>query len=109
MTWTGEALLRLAKERCKTCIFGEQSPLRPGRFAELRAAWEERGGETFQVCHQWGAWDEDDPQQDGRPEGPPVVCRGFYEVMYQGRGIPVAAIQIAERLGGLEEVEVSDG
>lgn len=97
--------LTVMPEKCASCIFGPNTPIPPERFAELRAQWEARGNETFQVCHQTGAWDVDDP--DDEPPEEYSVCRGFYDEMVVRRGLPVAIIQIAERLGFLDVLEPS--
>lgn len=99
---SGEPLLRVMAEKCSSCIFGPNSPLRRGRFEDLRAHWEKQGAEAHQVCHLTGAWDEDDEDEERPDPSTLAVCRGFYQEMYIERGLPVAALQIAERLGLLD-------
>lgn len=98
--------LRIMAGKCSSCIFGPNSPVAPERFAELRALWEQRGAEAYQICHQTFTGDTDDEdyvQPDMTSEA--AVCGGFYEEMYQRRGIAVQVIQVAERMGWIEFVE----
>jgi hypothetical protein len=99
--------LRVMPEKCSSCIFGPNSPIRPGRFEDLREQWERKANETYQVCHQTSVWDPDDPEDGPDPEDDPAVCRGWYDEMYLKRGVPVQIIQIAERLGLLDLGETS--
>lgn len=92
-------LLIVQAQQCSTCVFGPNSPISPERFRDLREQWERRGGETYQVCHQTATWTPGEDDEDAPPLEEQRVCRGFYDEMYVRRGVPVAAIQIAERLG----------
>ena len=59
---------KVCASRCKTCIFGPNTPLPRERFAELAKGWAKmRGG--HQVCHQHGT-------SEG---GEDVYCRGFWD------------------------------
>jgi hypothetical protein len=98
---TDEPWLRVMTERCETCIFGPHSPVSAERFAELRKLWEQRGAEHYQVCHHSAVGDIDDEDEMATVLTEGVVCRGWYDEFYVRRGTPVAAIQIAERLGHL--------
>ena len=95
-------VVHVMAERCFSCIFGPNSAVGPERFAELRESWERRGDEHYQVCHMTSVWDPDDPEDEGPDENDtPAVCRGYFDEMYKRRGVPVALLQIAERLGRL--------
>lgn len=94
--------LRVMREKCGSCIFGPHSPLRAGRFEELRRAWEQRGAETYQVCHVTSTWDASDPEDGPAPDDAPAVCRGFFDAMYLTDRVRPAALTIAERLGLLD-------
>lgn len=99
--------LHVQPEKCSSCIFGPNSPVSPERFADLRAQWERRGNEKFQICHQVavgntddeGNWDEE--EEDLSIEAV-SVCRGWYDEMYLKRGVASQIVQVAERLGLLD-------
>lgn len=99
--------LHVQPAKCDSCIFGPNSPVSAERFADLRAQWEQRANEKFQVCHQTATWNTDDEGEWEDGEDQPgietiSVCRGWYDEFYVRRGVPVAIIQIAERLGLLD-------
>lgn len=98
-----DGLVHVMHEKCSTCIFGPNTPLtRDGRFLELREAWTQRNAEMAQVCHQTSYWDDLDPEDGPEPDDVIAICRGWYDEFFIERGLPVAAIQIAERLGVLD-------
>lgn len=82
----GERGLRIASERCSTCIFrpGNLMTLRPGRVRDM--VDDVRQHDSYVVCHQ----------TLGDDLG--VVCRGSYEAAY------TSPLQIADRLGFVELV-----
>ena len=81
--------LMLRRARCETCIYGPNSPLRKGRLADLKRAWEAR--DTHQVCHKEAV--EKKPEQ--------VMCRGFYDA---NPGVGQLR-RMAERMGWLEVID----
>ena len=59
---------KVCEAKCKTCIFGPNSPLKRARFAAMAAKWAKMKG-GHQTCHQWGVTEG----------GEDVWCRGFWE------------------------------
>ena len=83
---------RVYDQRCKSCIFGKNSPVTPERFAELKAAWEQ--DDTVQECHTATLREEH------------IGCRGHYEAARNG-GIPHPIFGIMIGLG-FEGLSISD-
>jgi hypothetical protein len=81
--------VRVMKEKCETCIFrsSNRMSLMPGRVREMLA--EVRRSDGCIPCHE----------TLGLPEQ--AVCRGQFEVL------KTAPLQIAERLGVIEETVLS--
>lgn len=80
-------VVRVKKEKCETCIFrpGNVMGLRPGRVAGM--VRDTRADEGVIPCHETYDLEEQ------------AVCRGFYELEPKP-----GPLQIAERLGCIEEV-----
>ena len=91
--------LKVASERCASCIFGPNSPLRHDteRMRELSEAW--RAQDTHQICHAFGHGEVDD---DGNEVlvGEEVVCRGFFDTQPHGQ-----LLRIAGRINCIEFVD----
>jgi hypothetical protein len=77
--------VHVKRSMCRTCIFrpGNLMQLRPGRVRQMVS--EARANESAIICHT-------------TLDGPNAVCRGFFD------RFATAPLQIAERLGYLEEV-----
>lgn len=82
--------VRILAEKCSTCIFhpGNRMHLEPGRVKEMVEGSLEN--DSAIICHSTLGQEEQ------------AVCRGFYEAH------KTTPLQIAERLGLIEEVEVTE-
>lgn len=61
---------KVMAERCKTCIFSQNTPISRERFLELREAW--RKEDIQQECHQATVAHQH------------IACRGHFDQWYNG-------------------------
>jgi len=87
-------MFEVNKEKCKTCIFGANSPISKARFAQLKRSWAK--DDCHQVCHA-------STHNNGS-----VVCRGYYDAAMRGAIDMGQLMRIAGRLNAIIFVDVPD-
>lgn len=85
--------VHVCREMCSTCVFrpGNLMRLRAGRLREM--VEDSVAAESAIICHKTL---EEWPEGDGGN----AVCRGFFD------RYPTQPLQVADRLGMIEEVDV---
>ena len=90
--------IKLKREKCATCIFRPGNPmfLRAGRVADMVRSCEANDG--YIICHE--TLDETREDDSTRPMTEnEAACRGYVDAGHWPQ-----LLQVAERLGFLEEV-----
>ena len=82
---------KVNQRMCSTCIFGQNSPIPPERFAQLKEQWEREG--IVQECHHATLKQEQ------------IACRGHYEAARRGEVTNHPIMEIARQMG-LESLRV---
>lgn len=88
------SVVRVCERRCKTCIFGSNSPISARRRQDYMAKW--RNDDTFQNCH-YGTTSGDRA----------LMCRGFYD-WCDAVGWHPLILQLGARLGKIRFVPVPE-